>query len=728
MLAHYSTTKGAGAGTNSGIGYPPYASWSNPSNVTADDGSSASIGFFAGGQEGDALVIDQFGFNLPDFAVIDGIEVRVDGSNIGSYGELSLSVGDSVDIGTLNTTYGSSTDLWGESSIDIADVNDSSFGISIHANDVGGGDGIARVDYVEITVYWHVDIEASPTDVETRIAYKVYSKDGVYLGELPKPSSPLALAQDLNSAGSSLEVRCAKDLRNITTVEPLLAEDGSDLLAEDDNVLYGEFTDLLLTTGDSPDDALFKNGNRLKVWIYNYWYPNGKLMFSGQINRIGFSYGGGSDMVVLSVLSDGLDLANFIARGYPFSYTTDVSQTSQNGYFTVTQDGADWQRYGQTWITGGSVTNIGAITLRLQGTATVTLTVSDAPNGNVLGSVTKSVSAGSATNIDFEIGQLIDVNSSEEYFFSVSVAAGQSIRVYKHGTSSTYANGSAYVSTYSGGSGGGLYVATTGDLYFVTKSGTPTTTTTYSSDDPVTEMFSSILLDYNNRGGYITERDFTATGLSLTYTFNLATIYDALKKILELSPQGYYAYIDLGTAEIDIAPTSTSADFTVVRGKDVSKLDINMSIEQVRNYLLFTGGDTGGGVNLFRDYKDSESASNYGLRTVAQTDNRVTVTATADAIGEGFIEENSDEVHETTITVLNKNMDITLLTPGKTIGFKNFGNFIDDLVLQIVRRDYNPDSVTLTLGRLPITLSSEIQEIYRGLLNEQTLDNPSSPS
>jgi hypothetical protein len=385
-------------------------------------------------------------------------------------------------------------------------------------------------------------------------------------------------------------------------------------------------------------------------------------------------------------------------------------------------------RYGQTWVSGASATNIGAISLMLQGTATVTLSIYDAPNGNLIGSVTRSVNNGAAAVVSFEFASLIPISSNTSYFWAVSVASGQSIRIYRT-TSDLYVNGTRYESIYAGGSGGGLYSAITGDFYFVTKYGTPTTTTTFTSDDPVSEMAHNALLDYNARGGLVTERDFDATGLSLTYTFVVATIYELIKKVLELSPTGYYSYIDLGTAEIDIKQVSDVADYTVVRGRHINQLNINMSIEQVKNYLLFTGGPTAG-VNLFRDYQDSESISNYGIRTLAKTDNRVTLSATADAIGDSFTEENSDEIQETTLTVLNDHMDISLLTPGKTIGFRNFGNFIDDMVLQIVRREVNFSDgiVNLTLGRLPIRMSDEIQKINRGLLNEQTINNPSAPS
>lgn len=734
MEQNYSTTKTAGNGTNSGPGYPPNASWSDPDGVTGV-GTEASIGFFEGGQSGDTLVVDQFGFDIPDFAVVDGVSVTITGSQTGVIGDISLSAGvDLVDISTLNTTYGGSSDLWGADSISLAAINDSSFGISIDTEDASGADGVAEISLVEVTVYWHIDLTAPESDVPTRIDYKVYSYDGVYLGLLPKVVSKLNFAQDINSAGSSVEITCGKFVKNEVTVAPLLTEAGDEITTEDDQTILATETDLVIAQGSSPDRAIFKNGNRVKAYLYNRYYPNGKLIFSGQVNRVNFKYGGADASVKLTVYSDGVDLNNYIARGYPFSYTTDVTQSSQNGYVTVTQGSKDpsWNRYGQTWAVGGAVTNVGAIVLKLLGTANVTLTLYDGLpgfGGNLLGSVTRAVANGAAANVQFEFPSLIPVTPGGTYFMAVSVNSGKSVRVYKHGTSSTYANGSMYYSSYSGGSGGGLYYATTGDFYFITKSGLPTTTTTYSTDDPVSDMAHGILLDYNSRGGYITERDFEASGLSVTYTFVVADIFGALKKILELLPTGYYHYIDLGTAEIDIKQMSTTADFTVVRGRHITELSLGLTIEQVKNYLLLSGGETAG-VNLFRDYSDAESANFYGLRTATLSDNRVTVTATADALGDSFIDENSDEEQETTLVVKDEHVDITQFTPGKTIGFKNFGNFIDDMVLQIVRREPNfSDGIAvLTLGRLPIRQTDQIQAINRGLMNQQTINNPSAPS
>jgi len=730
MEQNYSSTKLPTAAASVALGGA--SAWSNPTRITADDGSSATWGAFAGGQHSQ-ISGSAFGFQqLPPQAVIDGITVSVDGSQTGCYGDITLSLPGTTfkDIGALNGSYGGPTDLWGATSIDPADI--ASISIDISASDVSGGDGIASIDCVFITVYWHIEMENTPdNDVPTRIDYKVYSSDGRYLGLLPKVTSKFGFAQDINSAGSSIQITCGTFVKNEVTVEPLLTEAGDIITTENDLPILATNTDILITTGDSPDDAIFKNGNRVKAWLYNRYYPNGKLMFSGQINRIDFKYGGADAQVKITVYSDGLDLNNFIARGYPFAYTNDVVQTSTGSESTISADGgkgAGWNMYGQSFRTGGAVTNIGAITIGLNGTANVTIYLYDAPNGNFLGSVTRSISTSGWEALRFDFSQLIPVNSSDDYFFGVGVDAGQSIRI-SNASTDVYADGTKYNSNYGGGSGGGSWLSETGDLYFVTAYGAPTTTTTYTTDDPVSEMAHGILLDYNARGGYITERDFEATGLSLTYTFVVATILDAIKKIIELCPTGYYSYIDLGTAEIDIKQQSTNADFTVVRGRHITELTLAMTIEQVKNYLLLSGGPTAG-VNLFRDYTDSESASNYGIRTATKSDNRITLSATADAIGDSFIEENADEKQETTLLIKDEHVDITQFVPGVTIGFKNFGNFIDDMVLQVVRREPNfSDGIALlTLGRLPIRMNDEVQRLQRELTNEQTIANPSAPS
>lgn len=745
MLQHFTTTKVAGTATDAGGA----KSWTTPNNAKVEDGNLAtcsSVGPGGGGGTPNQINMTNFAFGLPDWAVIDGVFVEYKVSSTGggnafeNGGVYLLYDGGSTDpadtpddnswSGTLNwVTNGNSASLWGREWT-VAEVNDSDFGVSLSAFP-GSGTSDVNIDSVQISVYWHIDLATAPADVPIRVAYKVYSRDGNYLGELPNVSSPFAFAQDMNSAGSTINIVCGAKPENAVTVDTIQDDDSLDILDNNDEPLIGSIVDTIIAEGASARPAIFKNSNRIKVWMYNQWYPNGRIMFSGQVNKVGMKFSSGSSSVNLLVLSDGVDLSNYTARGYPFSYTTEITQSSQNGSVTSSTTGGklnSWVHYGQTVTTDVDQTTMGAIVLKLGGSANVTVNIYSAVNGTLLGSTRQAVAvATTGVDVQFEFPQLITTAVSTQYFIDVVPDPGQSIKVFRNSSSATYAGGNMFISTYSGGSGGADYLATSGDFYFILKSGLPTTTATYSTDDPVSEMGHGILLDYNNRGGYITERDFEPSGLSLTYTFNQSTILDAFMRILEMIQTGYYIYVDLGTAEMDLKVQSEAADFTVVRGKDINELDVVLSIEQVKNYLLFNGGPTAG-VNLYRDYQDTESSAFYGLRTVSKTDNRVTVAATANAIGETFIEENSDETQETVLTVPVTAMDHTLLIPGKTIGFSNFGNFIDNMVLLIVRREFSTKSVTLSLGRMPVRMTDEIQRMNRELLNEQTLSNPSAPS
>lgn len=699
--------------------------WSNPSRITADDGSSATL--FPGGSTSGWIKGSTFGFDLPDFAVIDGIGVYIDGAQGSASSTINIGIaGTDTPAATFGAENGGAEDKWGLDEITLADL--SSIEVTI-ATEIFGGGGSASIDYISVTIYWHIEIANTPADVPTRVAHKVYSRNGNYLGELPSPSK-LTFAQDINSAGSSMTITCGEFIKNEVVVSPLLTEAGEIITTENDLPILTTGTDLLVTDGASPDQAIFKNSNRIKSYIYNKYYPNGKLMFSGQINKVEFSYGNGNAQVTVTIFSDGFDMSNYLLTpSSSYSYTDDVTQNSQNTSSNVTLYTEGVKEtiisklfLGQTFKTG-SIAKLGAIKLLLQGNATVKVDVYSAVNGTYLGGGSKSVSNAAAVETQIPLTVPINVSMNTSYFFTVSVNNGETIKVYRT-TSNPYANGNAY--QQSGTSG---WAAISGDLYFVTQSASEgNTTTTFTSDDPVTEMASSILDDYNARGGYVTQRNFEATGLSLTYTFNAATVFDAIRKIIELSPSGYYMYTDLGTAQMDILPISATPDFIITRGREINALNLALSIEQVKNQLLFSGGDTGGGANLWQQYTDSDSIGNFGLRVVLKSDNRVTLAATANAIGDSFIEENSEETQETSVTVLDEHIDITLLVPGKTIGFRNFGNFIDDMVLQIVRREYTPQSVTLTLGRLPVRMNDEVQRLQRELLNEQTLNNPSSPS
>lgn len=728
-------------------------SWSNINNAKVEDGvvaTSGLIGPGGGGGLANQLNGTNFGFSLPSAAIIDGIklEIKVDGgAGNNDTGRINLlyNGGNTNPANTPNIgqnwfhsgiltwqSYGDESALWGRAWTP-ADINHANFGASI-ATQLNTGTGTVTVDAIRITVYYHIGGSTTPADVPIRELYKVYNQKGQYLGLLPGATDPLKIGQDINSLGSqiSITVPVSADTSNLPS-EAYTTEDGTanytNEAATSDYTTEGIAP--IVSAGFQGIDSLIKNGNTVEAWVYSYFYPNGKCMFIGKIRRWEASFGDDDNCVKVLLYSTSYDMDNYVARGAPFAYTTDVSQLLWNtlGVLSNSDKGAMWNFYGQTFKIGTGVTNIGAISLGLYGVGTVTVNIYDRPNGTLLGTVTRDIVESYANTVVFGFPSLIPVVAGQNYFFEVQVAPGQTISLC-YQNSDVYADGTAWQSNYGGG-GGGFYSTINADLYFITGSGTPSTVVTFTSKDPSTEMLAPILTDYKLRGGsqVWTAISIDATGLSLTYTFSVQTIYEALQAILSLAPNGFYYYVDLGTQTVYFKNQSTTAEFLLQKGVHINDLTLITSTESSVNQVLFTGGEVSPGVNLYKIYNDQLSQSAFGILLDRKTDNRVTQNNTANAVGVSELAEFSGEKYQTTVTLVHTTrLDITKLVPGKVVGFRGFGTFVDNILAVIVHRDWQAESVTLTLGILPTRLTYDYEQTTRQLIAEQTQNNPGTPT
>jgi hypothetical protein len=185
----------------------------------------------------------------------------------------------------------------------------------------------------------------------------------------------------------------------------------------------------------------------------------------------------------------------------------------------------------------------------------------------------------------------------------------------------------------------------------------------------------------------------------------------------------------MGTDQLYYKMRSTNPDIIFTKGKHLQSLKIVPTIENVKNAAYLTGGTPSGGTNnIFRFYSDATSVGKYGQRLQVLTDNHVLDAGTALAVVQSFVDENKDEQHATTVTVLDKTMDISLLRVGMMVGFRGYGNFEDSLKLQITRVDYFRDYAVLTLGRPQRRQSIQLEQINRNLVALQTIDNPNVAS
>lgn len=568
--------------------------------------------------------------------------------------------------------------------------------------------------------------------------YKIY--DGVtYLGTLDSVISEFQYSQDINSSAVSVNVKVQQSADVATLpVEAILDEGGNPILDENDNIIYEERRPDVI--GSFNPNALIQEYNKIKIYEFHENNVNGDLVFDGYIESWFAEVGSDNDIIEFTAISNGVDLADYIVNGSP--YAADVTQNDDNNLVLL----YDYPSYilGQTFTTGASTTNIAAISIFVANSQVydvdITLrlytSVPTSGFGTPVASVTKTLPA--VTLIANEFTMTFDTpyacDPSTEYFFTVRPSVNGANLPLLYQDANPYAGGKMYV-----GSGISPFVyqptptavvGTASDMRFITYEYTGATTVNFSNQDPST-MLTDTIDTYNVQGGSVTYTgsSIDATGDTTSYTFNTATVLDGVKKFLSLAPSDWYWYVNPATQVIYFKQTATTATHRFIKGKHViGSFPIGGTVENVRNIVYFTGGDTGGGDNLFTNYTNQTSIDAGKRRLELLTDNRVTTTATADLISNNFLNENSSISYVTTLTVSANDYDISTINIGDTIKVVGYGNFIDSLILQIVRLVRKPDSVDISLGMILKRQSDQVAQVLKDLNDLQTVNNPTTPS
>ena len=586
------------------------------------------------------------------------------------------------------------------------------------------------------------------SQIPTQHIYKI-SRDGTYLGELENVTSEFGYQHEINTVMVSLNISVKNTINTAQqATEPLLTESGLEIQTEDDQPLLTERAPDIV--GNTSGSALIRNNNDIEVVEISRDHPNGKVVFEGFISKWRARIGG-SDDIQITCLSYGHELKNYLAQS---NATADQSQPATNNAVRLAKTvdfGAtlEWEKAGQAFTTGASVTNVSAVKVKL-GTnpdglgQEITLTLwpsvaaANASSG-ALGSVTQYVGAAAATEYTFTFASPISVTPSSTYFFTVETQ-GMSLTnpgVYISYQTGIYAVNKMYFASYAGGSGGGSYVATPigsisseSALYFTTYSTTGAVNDPHLSQE-LSSIIEQVMDSYVSRGGAVTytPSSIDSTGVTASLTFKLNTLEEVLDKVLNIAPANWYYYVSPQDSILHFHQASATADYIFVLGRDVIELDIEATIEKLKNIVYFTGGDTGGGQNLLvtgTDTASINSGDRVGLERLA--DNRVTVVSTGEQIVSSFLDENAEEKYITSVTVTRGRTDLTLVMPGKTIGFAGYGTFIDNLVLPVVAVDRKRDTLKLNVGILPKRVAADLEEAKEEVLEVQTVDNPDEPA
>jgi hypothetical protein len=240
------------------------------------------------------------------------------------------------------------------------------------------------------------------------------------------------------------------------------------------------------------------------------------------------------------------------------------------------------------------------------------------------------------------------------------------------------------------------------------------------------------------------------TGTTVSYTFNTDNYQEAVKTVIELCPENWFFRIGADDKiYLEEMESTPSHYFTI--GKDIMEYKPEKRFDNIVNTIYFRGADT-----LYKKYTNSGSVNTYGTRAISLVDSRVSVEATADTMTDKILDEKNSPEIRVVLKIMDNNgeagemgYDIESIKVGQTCKIENAtsksNNLWDEALwetdawdydisnassiqLQIVKLDYTLDYAILELSNRQPEISKRIEDINRNLVEDQTADNPTTPT
>jgi hypothetical protein len=218
-----------------------------------------------------------------------------------------------------------------------------------------------------------------------------------------------------------------------------------------------------------------------------------------------------------------------------------------------------------------------------------------------------------------------------------------------------------------------------------------------------------------------------ATATNINETFRLNTKLEGVESVYSQTDDGWYWYGNVGDNNLYLKNRTGTADHTLVFAKHISEVLIKRTMEDLRNTVYFVGGDTGAGI-LYKKYTDPTSVAAWRQGVYRITDRRYILEPSAARKADKILARYGGPIYTTSVTISSEVYDIESIQLGQMVGFANFDNFVDSLVLQIVRLSYSPYHVTIDLGELLDRQADVVDDIAGDLQAEQFILIPAAPS
>lgn len=251
----------------------------------------------------------------------------------------------------------------------------------------------------------------------------------------------------------------------------------------------------------------------------------------------------------------------------------------------------------------------------------------------------------------------------------------------------------------------------------------------YSAQDHAAVIKS--ILDTNPGRMTYDGESIQSTGQNVSAKFQLNTKLEGIKSVFEQTPDGWYWFGNPADNLVYLRQRSATPRHTFIKGKHIKSMRLKRTMEGLTNRVYFVGGEKVEGnpaTTLFKKYQDTDSQAQWRVGLERITDRRYTLDSSAENRSTKLINSQSQPVFTTPVTISSARYDLESIKLGDMVGFANFGNFVDSVVLQIVALTYTPTAVTLELGAVLERQVDSVAEIESDLSNEQYQKIPDQPS
>jgi len=562
------------------------------------------------------------------------------------------------------------------------------------------------------------------SDINKTYNYRVLDNNGNFLATWDDVAAEPSFTQEMNSAGSEIKLLLARDPDTL----------GSDV----------EFN------------------NKVIITVHDKETPEGQNLFQGFISEYHPYFSEKEKYTEVTLLGYGADLGDYLAE----VYDSDITDQINNLDFLLSDPTFSYNA-GQDDISlrfRASFDAIETIIFYLNSNQNMenfelveddggqpsAVSVLPAGTNIIFNSRIKIQSSPDIWKMEFLFPFGIILEQGKYYHFVISAGSGGTPAI-KYNT-----NNLDDYSWLFNDNGAGWQVQS-GELDFALQPSFLTTSVSFTNTDPA-EMLAEILDIYNLRGGNISYdgSSLEPTFTEASYTFKVMTVLECINKIIELCPPNFYFYIDQANNIIYLKKVSDDYEHRLVYGKNVAINNLAAISQNIVNTVYFTGGEIAAGVNFYKKYEDDDLIDRFGVKSVAITDNRVTIEDTADKIVSKVLTENNSPRMRSNIELIDSNIsdnpagiDIENIKVGEVISLANIGqngssrwgkakwgvdrwgmSFRDfgTIILQIGRINYEPAKLVIEAKELPVNFYKQLATQDESINKLETINNPDSPS